>query len=172
MPKLDLVNALQIKSATGEVLQLKGPGFSWTRPAQVTWTNIVPQNGGPAGAASAFFRGNVTPDGSNYRVTTAAGSTNGRALVDMPVLAEGTQIVLQSSLQFNDATRLICRQVENNDSTGGVTLFDVLRANVGPTYAEERQFGVISNRRFLHYIGVTATGQYFTINGTTRYRVL
>ena len=40
MPKLDLVNALQIKGSMGEVLQLKGPGFSWAKPAapSVPWS--------------------------------------------------------------------------------------------------------------------------------------
>lgn len=36
MPKLDLVNALQIKGSMGEVLQLKGPGFSWAKPTALT----------------------------------------------------------------------------------------------------------------------------------------
>lgn len=36
MPKLDLYNALQIKAAGGEVLQLKGPGFSWSKPTALT----------------------------------------------------------------------------------------------------------------------------------------
>lgn len=33
MPKLDLVNAQQIKSAAGEWLQAKGQGWSWSKPA-------------------------------------------------------------------------------------------------------------------------------------------
>lgn len=33
MPKLDLVRARQIKTVHGEILQLKGPGFSWSKPA-------------------------------------------------------------------------------------------------------------------------------------------
>jgi hypothetical protein len=35
MPKLDLVNAVQIKSAAGEWLQAKGQGFTWAKPAPV-----------------------------------------------------------------------------------------------------------------------------------------
>ena len=33
MPKLDLTTALQIKGASGELLQLKGQGFSWSKPS-------------------------------------------------------------------------------------------------------------------------------------------
>lgn len=36
MPKLDLVNAVQIKSAAGEWLQAKGQGFTWAKPAPVS----------------------------------------------------------------------------------------------------------------------------------------
>lgn len=32
MPKLDLVNAKQIKTGAGEILHLKGPGFTWSKP--------------------------------------------------------------------------------------------------------------------------------------------
>ena len=39
MPKLDMVNALQIKGSMGEVLQLKGPGFTWAKPvAPAAWS--------------------------------------------------------------------------------------------------------------------------------------
>ena len=33
MPKLDLTRARRIKTAAGEVTRLKGPGFSWVKPA-------------------------------------------------------------------------------------------------------------------------------------------
>ena len=141
-------------------------------PAPDPWTVITPLDGGPQGVTGAFFRGNVArqADGS-HRVTTAAGSTNGRALVNMPEMPAGTRILLQWSLRFDNATRLILRQVESNDSTGGVTVFDVLRSNVGPVYTDSIEFNVISNRRFLHFIGVTPTGQFFTINPATRWRI-
>lgn len=32
MPKLDLTRAVQIKTGAGELLQLKGAGFTWARP--------------------------------------------------------------------------------------------------------------------------------------------
>ena len=35
MPKLDLTSALQIKGVSGEILALKGDGFSWTKPSSV-----------------------------------------------------------------------------------------------------------------------------------------
>ena len=40
MPKIDLVRAQQIKTSAGEVLQLKGPGFSWAKPIapSVPWS--------------------------------------------------------------------------------------------------------------------------------------
>lgn len=141
-------------------------------PEPDPWTNIIPLDGGPQGVTGAFFRGLVTQNGDgSRRVTTAAGSTNGRALVNMPEMAAGTRILLQWSLQFDNAARLILRQVESNDSTGGVTIFDVLRANVGPVYTGSIEFGVITNRRFLHFIGVSQAGQFFTINPQTRWRL-
>lgn len=145
----------------------------WAKPSSFNWTAVVPQDGGPQGAASAFFRGLVTQNGDgSYRVTTAAGSTNGRALVNMPVLDAGVQVLIETSLAYNDATRLILRQVENNDSTGGLTIFDVTRPSVGAVVTRTDTFSVVTNRRFLHYIGVTPTGQFFTINPQTRYRLL
>lgn len=33
MPKLDLTRAARIKGQGGEILQLRGPGFSWARPS-------------------------------------------------------------------------------------------------------------------------------------------
>ena len=144
----------------------------WAKLLSTVWTTIVPQNGGPNGAGSAFFRGNVTANGDgSYRVTTAAGSTNGRAYVDMPIMTEGTSITIDSSLQFNDATRIILRQVENNDSTGGLTIFDVTRTTGVTAINRTDTFNTVGNRRFLHYIGVSATGQYFTINQGTRWRL-
>lgn len=41
MPKLDLVNARQIKGSMGEVLQLKGAGFSWTKPGGLPSDTIL-----------------------------------------------------------------------------------------------------------------------------------
>lgn len=172
MPKLDLYNALQIKAAGGEVLQLKGPGFSWTKPGGPTWTPVVPVDGGPNVGATSF-RGIVTQNGDgSYRVTSAPGNTNGRALINMPELAAGVQVVLETSIRYDDATRIICRQVENNDSVGGTTIFDVTRPSVGAVITRSDTYSVITSRRNLHYIGVMASGAFFTINPQTRYRVL
>lgn len=138
------------------------------------WTPIVPVDGGPQGASSAFFRGVVTPDGPNYRVTTAASSTNGRAAYPLP--AVGTQMVLEASIAFGAATRLICRQVVNNDSTTGTTVFDVNRPSEGAvldlTGVNAVGFTVGFGNTLLHFIGVTATGQFFTINAATRIRTV
>lgn len=144
----------------------------WAKPTSYNWNNILPLNGGPNGVTSAYFRGIVTtnPDGS-YRVTTAEGSTSGRALVDMPVLPAGTPIIIETSMAYNDATRLILRQVESNDSTGGLTVFDMNRPSAGAVVTRTDNFNVVTNRRFLHYIGVSAVGQYFTINPQTRWRL-
>ena len=47
LPKLDLTTALQIKGASGELLQLKGQGFSWTKPSTATsiFSLATPQAG-------------------------------------------------------------------------------------------------------------------------------
>lgn len=96
MPKLDLVNALQIKSASGEVLQLKGPGFSWKKPTALTpfyrsgtigihlRSDGATPAGGPVtaianeGGAGALFNasvvGNPIPLSGNFlQATTATG---------------------------------------------------------------------------------------------------
>lgn len=133
------------------------------------WIRPVPTNGGPNGAADAFFRGVVTTVDGAYRVTTAAGSTNGRAAIALP--AVGTEIVLESSIIFNNATRIIARQVINNDSPSGDTVFDVTRGAGQTELNRTDTFTVLANRSLLHFIGVTAAGQYFTINPTTRWRL-
>ena len=47
LPKLDLTTALQIKGASGELLQLKGQGFSWKKPSSAT--SIFSLTAAPAG---------------------------------------------------------------------------------------------------------------------------
>ena len=138
---------------------------------EFTWTPVVPTDGGPQGASAAFFRGIVTPDGANYRVTTAADSTNGRAAYALP--AAGTVLTMETSIAFGDATRIICRQVGNNDSTSGITVndFDVIRPAPGAVLTRTDTFTVAGGVTLLHFIGVTAAGQFFTINAATRIRV-
>lgn len=133
------------------------------------WTPVVPTDGGPQGASAAFFRGIVTADGANYRVTTAADSTNGRAAYALPSV--GTVLTMETSLAYGDATRIICRQVQNNDSVGGTTIFDVNRPAPGAVLTRTDTFTVASGNTLLHFIGVTAAGQFFTINAATRIRV-
>jgi hypothetical protein len=133
---------------------------------------VVPTNGGPQGASDAFFRGIVSAqaDGS-HRVTTAAGSTNGRAAIALP--AVGTVCTLWVSMRFDDATRLIVRQVQNNDSVGGTTLLDVNRPSIGAVLKPPPiTFTVLAGVSQLHFIGVSATGQFFTINPETRLRAV
>lgn len=144
----------------------------WAKPTGVTWTPIVPVDGGPNVGATSF-RGVVTQNGDgSYRVTSAPSNTNGRALVNMPELAGGTQVRIETSIRYDDATRIILRQVENNDSVGGTTIFDLTRPSVGAVIVRADTYSVITSRRNLHFIGVTASGGFFTINPQTRYRVL
>lgn len=49
MPKLDLTNAKQIKTGGGEVLQLKGPGFSWAKPITPTTFSFLNTIAGQTG---------------------------------------------------------------------------------------------------------------------------
>lgn len=134
-----------------------------------TWAPLIPLDGGPNGADAAFFRGVVSVENNAYRVTTAASNTNGRARYALPTA--GTRLEMDSVIQFNDATRLICRQVDNNDSTGGTTVFDVTRTSTGQVLTRSDEFTVEAGKTMLHFIGVTATGQYFTINTDTRIRI-
>ena len=56
LPRLDLTTALQIKGASGELLQLKGQGFSWSKPSAASsiFSLATPQAGkGGANAVSA-----------------------------------------------------------------------------------------------------------------------
>lgn len=136
---------------------------------EFSWTPIVPTDGGPQGVSAAFFRGIVTQDGANYRVTTASDSTNGRAAYPLP--AAGTVLTMETSIAYGDATRIICRQVANNDSTTGTTIFDVNRPSAGAVLTRSDTLTVGSGNTLLHFIGVTAAGQFFTINAATRLRV-
>lgn len=52
MPKLDLVRARQIKTVAGEVAQLKGPGFEWSKPTVAA----IRVSGG---SVTTFSRGGV-----------------------------------------------------------------------------------------------------------------
>lgn len=97
MPKLDLVNALQIKGSMGEVLQLKGPGFSWTKPssapAYTTWagpgwfdasdTATVTLD---AGFVSGFLNkrsggGDLFRSGTADRLSLVPNARNGRSAI-------------------------------------------------------------------------------------------
>lgn len=97
MPKLDLVNALQIKGSMGEVLQLKGPGFSWTKPASApaytTWagpgwfdasdTATVTLD---AGFVSGFLNkrsggGDLIRSGTADRLSLVPNARNGRSAI-------------------------------------------------------------------------------------------
>ena len=51
LPKLDLTTALQIKGASGELLQLKGQGFSWVKPsaAQASIFSLATPHSGKGG---------------------------------------------------------------------------------------------------------------------------
>lgn len=97
MPKLDLVNALQIKGSMGEVLQLKGPGFTWAKPssapAYTLWagpgwfdasdTATVTED---AGFVSAFANkrtggGDLFRSGSNNRMSLVPNARNSRSAI-------------------------------------------------------------------------------------------
>ena len=125
MPKLDLVNALQIKSATGEVLQLKGPGFSWTKPssapAYTAWagpgwfdasdTATVTQD---AGFVSGLLNkraggGDLFRSGTADRLSLVANARNGRSAIRLvrdtsgrPRLAAAASAPLSQAFQGDD----------------------------------------------------------------------
>lgn len=164
------INGLSIRPAPGQELTPPTTTPAPTDPSTYTWNPVVPTDAGPNGAANAFFRGNVTTnqDGS-YRVTTAAGSTNGRAGMTLP--AAGTVMTFEFNIRFDDATRIIVRQVNNDDSTGGLPVLDMVRPAAGAVINEPRTITVQGGYTRLHFIGVTATGQYFTINPATRWRL-
>lgn len=125
MPKLDLVNALQIKSAAGEVLQLKGQGFSWTKPssapAYTLWsgpgwfdasdTATVTQD---AGFVSGLLNkraggGDLFRSGTADRLSLIANARNGRSAIRLvrdtsgrPRLAAAASASLSQAFQGDD----------------------------------------------------------------------
>lgn len=133
--------------------------------AGAAWVNVVPQDSGPTEA-----RGVVTANGDgSYRVTTQ-GTSAGRAHFTQP--AAGSVVELEVSMQFNDATRLILRQVGLFSSNTGVTVLDVSRTSVGQVLTQTITYTVDASRPLMHLIGVTTAGQYFTVNAAMRYRVI
>lgn len=97
MPKIDLVRAQQIKTSAGEVLQLKGPGFTWAKPssapAYTLWTGpgwfdasdtaTVTQD---AGFVSGLINkrtggGDLFRAGTADRLSLIANARNGRSAI-------------------------------------------------------------------------------------------
>lgn len=132
---------------------------------ETVFTPIVPVSSG-----ASNNRGTVTenPDGS-FRVTTDAGSNNGRAEVTLP--AEGTVITLRSRIAYDQANRIIVRQVASAGVVSGITVFDVSPTAGGQVIDREDTFTVQPGQTLLHFIGVTAAGQFFTIMPQTEWDV-
>ena len=125
MPKIDLVRAQQIKTSAGEVLQLKGPGFSWTKPASApaytTWagpgwfdasdTATVTLD---AGFVSGFLNkrsggGDLFRAGTADRISLVANARNGRSAIRLvrdtsgrPRLAAAASAPVSQAFQGDD----------------------------------------------------------------------
>ena len=125
MPKIDLVRAQQIKTSAGEVLQLKGPGFSWAKPASAPaytlwagpgWfdasdTTTVTQD---AGFVSGFINkraggGDLFRAGTADRISLVANARNGRSAIRLvrdtsgrPRLAAAASAPVSQAFQGDD----------------------------------------------------------------------
>lgn len=141
-------------------------GATATTPT-TEWQNIVPVGSGPTGTSA----GTVTLVNGDYRVTTVAPNTNGRAKINLP--AAGTEIEMEISLQWNDVTRLVCRQVSSDsDISVDSIIFDINRsAGDAAVMTRTERFTVQPGKTMLHFIGVSTAGQYFTINSSSRVRI-
>ena len=130
------------------------------------WQNIFPVGSGPTGNV-----GTVTVVNGDYRVTTVAPNNNGRAKINLP--AAGSEIEMEISLQWNDVTRLVCRQVNgDSDLSADSIIFDINRsAGDSAVMNRTERFTVQPGKTMLHFIGVSTAGQYFTINSSSRVRI-
>ena len=100
LPKLDLTTALQIKGASGELLQLKGQGFSWVKPS--------------ATSASVFSLATPHSGKGVFNVTDATdtGITLGRSTTSRGWISWAVNWPAGARIMFNWATapsvRLLC----------------------------------------------------------------
>ena len=99
MPKLDLTTALQIKGASGELLQLKGQGFSWSKPSA---TSSIFSLATPQAGKGGFNVTDATDTGIKLdRATTARGWVSWA--VNWPT---GSRVVFNWSI--SPSARLLC----------------------------------------------------------------
>ena len=94
MPKLDLSRARRIKSASGELAALKGPGFAWAKPVVAggaAWTPLTDATLAAKIAAWLDFSDTSTHTASAGTVTHVTDKAHGRVFA-----ASGTTPVLGS----------------------------------------------------------------------------
>lgn len=91
MPKLDLKNAVGIRVGAGEVLKLKGLGFTWERPQVPAPTGLVLN--GPASANAVLLNGNKSltrSGGGNYAHAWCADPLTGKLYIEVQIDAAAT----------------------------------------------------------------------------------
>ena len=109
MPKLDLTRARRIKTAAGEVMRLKGAGFSWTNPIVAlygTGMGQIPLHLAPEDAVT---------DGSG-NVTMIANRGGAGAAFDLSVAGSG--ITKQSGLLNISSTTVLADLASPADMLG------------------------------------------------------
>lgn len=125
MPKIDLVRAQQIKTSAGEVLQLKGPGFSWAKPASAPAYTLWAGPGWfdasdtatvtlDTGFVSGFVNkraggGDLFRAGTADRLSLVSNARNGRSAIRLvrdtsgrPRLAASSTAPVSQAFQGND----------------------------------------------------------------------
>lgn len=139
----------------------------WAKPVDgPVWTPIIPFSSGAASQGGVVTQ---NPDGS-HRVSSPEDVRFGaRAACALP--PAGAVVTLETSIAFDDATRIVVRQVTDGNQSTGVTVFDVNRPAVGASIVRTDTFTVQPGYTLLHFVGVMPASSYFTINAATRYRV-
>lgn len=110
--------------------------------------------------------GDPNESGDDIRITTRAGASNGRAWVSLgndPSIALSYRV--RSVIEYNNATRIICRLASDGVGLTGTTVFDL----TGTGTIDQTNTVVVGAgaSAFLHYVGICAAGQSFVIKAQT-----
>lgn len=122
-------------------------------------------------SSDASFAGDPAQNGFDLRVTTRAGGANGRCYISLSSAAPagGTAgnatYAIRSVLEYGDATRIICRNAADTIGSTGTTIFDL--TGTGTIDRTDTVTVPSGSTAFIHYVGVTLAGQFFTIKAQT-----
>lgn len=154
MPKMDLYNALQIKSSAGEVFQLKGQGYFWSKPTALTPFYR-------SGTIGIHLRSNgATPPGGPVTAIAnegGAGSLFNASVVGTPVPLNGNYLEATASGGYP--------RTANPAELLGVRLMWVMRMN-NATVGASRFFGMSESGQFNTSLGIIQSGATFRVQSS------